>query len=90
LSFVHLEKSATAEGTIEGKRAFEEYAANRGVMIHNYHADNGIFRAHKWVDTCKSKGQGLTFAGVNAQHQNGMAPGVSTDNAHPQKQRVVH
>jgi hypothetical protein len=38
-----------------------------------YPADNGLFRAHKWVEACKNKGQSLTFAGVNAHHQNGMA-----------------
>jgi hypothetical protein len=41
--------------------------------VQNYHADNGIFRAHKWVNACHSSGQGLTFAGVNAHHQNGIA-----------------
>jgi hypothetical protein len=53
--------------------AFEQYAKARGVSIQAYHADNGIFRAHKWVKACWSKGQSLTFVGVNAHHQNGMA-----------------
>ncbi len=73
VSFVYLQKSTTAEETLEGKRAFEQYAKDRGVTIHAYHADNGIFRAHKWVEACRMKGQSLTFAGVNAHHQNGMA-----------------
>jgi hypothetical protein len=58
---------------VEGKIAFEKYALDRGVKVLNYHADNGVFRAHKWVDACRSNGQGLSFAGVNAHHQNGMA-----------------
>jgi transposase InsO family protein len=73
LSFVWLQKTATAEETVEGKIAFEKYALDRGVKVLNYHADNGVFRAHKWVDACRSNGQGLSFAGVNAHHQNGMA-----------------
>lgn len=73
LSFVWLQKTATADETIEGKTAFEKYALDRGVTVQNYHADNGIFRANKWVEACRSKGQGLTFAGVNAHHQNGIA-----------------
>jgi hypothetical protein len=56
-----------------GKEAFERYAKDRGVNIEGYQADNGIFKAHKWVMACHSKGQGLTFAGVNAHHQNGIA-----------------
>jgi hypothetical protein len=42
-------------------------------LVLGYHANNGIFKANKWVDACKNKGQGLTFAGVNAHHQNGIA-----------------
>jgi hypothetical protein len=31
------------------------------------------FKAHEWIDSCKKEGQGLTFAGVNAHHRNGVA-----------------
>jgi len=44
-----------------------------GINVRAYHADNGIFRAHGWVNACRDKGQNLTFAGVNAHHQNGYA-----------------
>jgi hypothetical protein len=47
LSFVWLQKTATADGTLEGKTVFEQYAKERGVMIQAYHADNGIFWAYK-------------------------------------------
>jgi hypothetical protein len=58
----------------KGHYGFEQYANDRGVTIQTYHADNGLFRAHKWVEACKNnKGQSLTFARVNAHHQNGMA-----------------
>jgi hypothetical protein len=73
LSYVYLQKTSTAEETIEGKAAFEKYAESRGISIHAYHADNGIFRAHKWVLACRERGQSLTFAGVNAHRQNGVA-----------------
>jgi hypothetical protein len=73
LGFVYLQASATAEETVRAKTAFERYSAHRGVTIRAYHADNGIFKANGWVNECKSKGQPLTFAGVNAHHQNGLA-----------------
>ena len=73
ISFTYLQKIATSEETIEGKEAFERYALDTGVTIRAYHADNGIFRANKWVADCFRKGQPLTFAGVNAHHQNGLA-----------------
>jgi hypothetical protein len=43
------------------------------VTIKAYHADNGIFKANKWVESCKREKQGLTFAGVNSHHENGIA-----------------
>ena len=73
LSYVHLQKTASAEETIEAKKAFELYAADHNVRVRAYHADNGIFKAHKWVNECKQSGQWLTCAGVNAHHQNGIA-----------------
>ena len=73
MGFVYLQKTCTAEETIEAKRAFEQYAENRGVKVQAYHADNGIFKAKKWVEECQQRKQDLTFAGVNAHHQNGIA-----------------
>jgi hypothetical protein len=42
-------------------------------LEHDYHTDNGIFKANKWVEECKREGQGMSYAGVNAHHQNGIA-----------------
>lgn len=71
--FVYLQKTVSAEETVEGKLAFEAHARRLGVRISNYHGDNGIFKAHLWVDTCRIQEQGMSYAGVNAHHQNGMA-----------------
>ena len=49
LGYVHLQTSADADETLKAKRSFEEYALQHGVQIRSYHADNGIFRANKWV-----------------------------------------
>lgn len=73
LSYVHLQKTATAEETIEGKEAFERFALSHGVVIQAYHADNGIFKSNKWVHRCQQDEQTLTFAAVNAHHMNGFA-----------------
>lgn len=71
--YVHLQKSTSAEETIKGKQAFERCASEYGIKIKHYHADNGIFKAKAWVNQCATQGQRLTFAGVNAHHQNGVA-----------------
>ncbi len=73
MGYVHLQKTASAEETVEGKRAFESFTHRHGVKVLNYHADNGIFKAKLWTEECQKLGQGLTFAGVNAHHQNGIA-----------------
>jgi hypothetical protein len=73
LGFVYLQKTASAEETVEGKKAFEAFAHRHGVKFEKYHADNGIFKAYKWIDACKQDSQGMTFAAVNAHHQNGIA-----------------
>ena len=73
MGFVYLQKTCSAEETIEAKRAFEQYPENRGVRVQAYHADNGIFKAKKWVEECRQRKQDLTFAGVNAHYQNGIA-----------------
>ena len=73
MGFVYLQKPCSAEETIKAKRAFEQYAENQGVRVQAYHADNGIFKAKKWAKECRQRKQDLTFAGVNAHHQNGKA-----------------
>ena len=73
MGFMYLQKTCSAEETIEAKRAFEQYSENRGVRVQAYHADTGIFKAKKWVEECRQRKQDLTFAGVNAHHQNGIA-----------------
>ena len=73
MAFIYLQKTCSVEETIEAKRAFEQYAENHGVRVQAYHADNGIFKAKKWVEECQQRKQDLTFAGVNAHHQNDIA-----------------
>ena len=73
LGFVHMQASTSISETLEAKEAFERFASQNGVEIQHFHADNGTFAANEWVRDCHGKGQGLTFASVNAHHQNGKA-----------------
>ena len=73
MEYVYLQKTCSAEETIKAKRAFEKYAANRGVVIQAYHVDNGILKAKKWMEDCHKQKLNSTFAGINAHHQNGIA-----------------
>ena len=71
--YVHLQKSSDAEETIQGKKAFESFMKSNNIQVKAYYADNGVFRANKWVEECNKNHQELRFAGVNAHHQNGFA-----------------
>jgi hypothetical protein len=73
LSFIFLQKSTSAEETIQAKEAYERFASSHGVKVQHYHADNGRFAENRFVEHVKTCGQTLSFCGVNAHHQNGIA-----------------
>ena len=71
--YVHLQKTQSGAETLEAKLAWERICQQEGIKVEHYHADNGIFRGYEWMADCLKKGQGMTFAGVDAHHQNGKA-----------------
>lgn len=70
---VHLMTEATGAETLAAKKSFEHASSIRGVHIRHYHADNGRFAESEFTNDCKEKIQKLTFCGVGAHHQNGVA-----------------
>jgi Reverse transcriptase (RNA-dependent DNA polymerase)/GAG-pre-integrase domain len=90
LDYVHLMESITAEETIEAKIAFERFAASHGVKIKHYHADNGRFAENAFRKAVASSGQSLTFCGVNAHHQNGMAEKRIRDLQDSARSQLLH
>jgi Reverse transcriptase (RNA-dependent DNA polymerase) len=73
MSYVYLQKGATALETIEAKKAFERFASTHGVVVRHYHSDNGIFETREFQDEVAACQQTISFCGVNAHHQNGKA-----------------
>ena len=73
LGFVWIQKTTESKDTVKGKKEFEKYARDRGIQIQNYHADNEIFNSKAWVLDCQLSRQRITYAGVGAHHQNGVA-----------------
>ena len=45
-AYVYLQQTASAQETLESKKAFERAAATHNISIKAYHADNGIFKAN--------------------------------------------
>lgn len=59
--------------TLAAKVAFEKYTNSHGVLILHYHSDKGRFSERLYLDYAAKKGQTVSFCGVNAHFQNGMA-----------------
>jgi hypothetical protein len=71
--FCHLQSSLDAADTIRGKQILEKDAQDCGHRVLKYHSDNGIFASAEFRDHCDKLNQDLSFSGVGAHHQNGVA-----------------
>jgi hypothetical protein len=72
-SYVHLQQTFNAEETIEAKKHFENFARSHSVNVLHYHADHGRFVENAWQQHVQLSSQTMTFSGVGAHHQNGIA-----------------
>ncbi len=73
MGYIHLQKDSTSAETMKAKRAFELYGRDRGVIVKNYHTDNGRFVDNAWKEGLDQENQGITYCGVNAHWQNRIA-----------------
>ena len=90
LGYVHLQKSTGAVETIAAKEAFERFAASHGVQVLHYHADNGIFTDNAFTAAVKASGQQISFCGVNAHFQNGVAERKIRDLTEHARTMLIH
>lgn len=78
----HTTKAATE--FVASKREFESWAAQFGVKIQSIRADNGVYTVQPFKEACKQQQQLLTYCGIGAHWQNGIAErfiGVITERA---------
>lgn len=73
LDYVHLHEHNTGAAILEAKLAFERFSHSHGVTVRHYHCDNGRFAESSFRDSCLASNQTVSFCGVNAHHQNGIA-----------------
>jgi len=90
LSYIHLQQGLTSEETVEAKRAFEAYARSHGVSIKHYHADNGRFADNALIDSIARSGQTISYCGVNAHFQNGVAEKRIRDLQEQARKQLLH
>ena len=72
-TYVHLHQAMTTQETIDAKHAFEHIAKQHAIRIRHYHYDNGRFADRAFMDDICKAGQTISFCGVGAHHQNGVA-----------------
>jgi hypothetical protein len=90
LKCVHLMTRLTSEETMEAKQAFEHFAKQHGVHILHYHCNNGRFADNAFKNGYSAKGQRLTFCGVNAHFQNGIAEKAIRDFQDSAQKQLLH
>jgi hypothetical protein len=90
LRFVHLQINDSSAETLGAKRAFETFAAEHNVRILHYHCDNGRFQDNTFKQACHEARQQLTFCGVNAHFQNGIAERSIRDLSESARKQLLH
>jgi hypothetical protein len=90
MSYVHLQESLTSADTVEAKEACEAFSRNTGVRIQHYHADNGRFADNGFMNAVKQKQQTISFCGVNAHFQNGIAEKIIRDLQEQARTMMLH
>ena len=90
MSYVHLQRSTSSEETVEAKRAFESFCATKHVRVLHYHADNGRFQDKVFMSHLHEKGQTISFCGVNAHFQNGIAEKRIRDLQEKARKMLLH
>ena len=73
--FVHIEHliNFTTSETIQAEQCFEKKIMDMGLVIHSYQSDNGIFSLADFMAEINKGLQNISFCGVGAHHQNGIA-----------------
>ena len=71
--FVEFQTSTNSQQTLAGKHRMELNAKHHGVKIKHFRADNGIFKAAEIKIDIEKKQQRISFCGVGAHNQNGVA-----------------
>jgi hypothetical protein len=91
LCFVHLQIDDLSAETIAAKCIFEQYAAEHGVRILHYHCDyGGQFHNNAFQQACHDAQHRLTFCGVNAHFQNGIAKQAICDLSESVCKQLLH
>ena len=88
--FVEFQHSTNAEETLTSKIHMEREAYKERIKIKSFHADNGVFKADKFQKHININHQSITFCGVGAHHQNGVAEHSIKDLTSTARTLILH
>jgi hypothetical protein len=92
LGYNHMQQQLTSDETVEAKHAFEAFSRSQGVTIKHYHADNGRFADNAFLKDINEAipSQYITYCGLNAHFQNGIAEKRIRDLQEPSRKQLLH
>lgn len=89
-TYVSLQQTLSSAETIRAKEDFEAKCREYGVSVEHYHADNGRFADNAFREHVNNSEQTLTFCGVNAHWQNGVAEKAIRDLKESARTMLLH
>ena len=84
------QRSLAASDTVRSKLCLEREAADVNVRIKSIHTDNGVFNSNEFRQHCESLGQKISFSGVGAKHQNGIAENAIRTVSNMARANMIH
>ena len=88
--YAHLMRDLTSEATLEANNAWEQLSRTHAVRIQRYRPDNGRYSDPMFLQDIKDNAQQITFCGVGAHHQNGIAEKKSRDLVENARTQLIH
>eukprot|EP00804_Cyclotella_cryptica_P015074 CCRYP_000647-RA/>CCRYP_000647-RA protein AED:0.72 eAED:0.72 QI:0/0/0/0.5/1/0.5/2/0/813 len=88
--FDYPQHSLNSSDTVRGKLLLERKAADVNVRIKSIHTDNGVFNSKEFREHCSSLHQKLSFSGVGAHHQNGVAENAIHTTSNMARANMIH
>lgn len=89
-TYIHLMKDFSSQQTVEANNSYERKAAQYGLRIKRYRADNGRFKDNLFMQDIKLCNQGIYFCGVGGHHSNGNAERKIRDVVDSGRTTVLH
>ncbi|KAL7474485.1 hypothetical protein ACHAW6_000458, partial [Cyclotella cf. meneghiniana] len=90
VQFIHQHCNNSSAKIVQAKQAFEHFADDHGVNFKQYHCDNGRFADKGFIAACEAKNQRISYCGINAHFQNGIAEKAIHDITEAARKALLH